>query len=354
MSDKYRYGIGIVGCGSIAAVHAEAVQGMDHADLVSVYSRNRKNAEILAEKHHVKACTDWDEFIHDERLDLVHVCTPSGTHLDYGRKAAEAGKHVVIEKPLEVNLERGKELIDICKQMNVQLAVVFQSRFIPATIKLQKIIRSGELGTIFQADASVKWYRDQAYYDSAAWRGTKQLDGGGVLINQAIHTLDLLQWIAGPVESVFARTGTFSHSGIEGEDTAVAVLQYRGGALGTISASTSVIPAQNRRIEIHGSRGTALLDGDDLLLTNQENNRNAPLIANTNSAPGSSTPMGGFSVLPHRKQFETIIKAISTGAIPPVSGEEGLESVGLVQCIYESAKTSEAINLQSIMRQQLQ
>ncbi len=353
MSDKSRYGIGIVGCGSIAAVHADAIQGMNQADLVSVYSRNRENAEMLAAKYQAKACTDWDEFIQDKRLDLIQICTPCGTHLDYGRKAAQAGKHVVIEKPLEVTLERGKELIDICKQMKVQLAVVYQSRFLPATIKLREIIRSGELGTIFQADASVKWYRDQAYYDSAAWRGTKQLDGGGVLINQAIHTLDLLQWIAGPVESVFARTGTFTHSGIEGEDTAVAALQYQGGALGTISASTSVIPAQNRRIEIHGSKGTALLDGDDLVLTNQEN-RNAPLITGSNSATGSSAPMDDFSVLPHRMQFEAIIKAISTGAVPPVSGEEGLESVGLVQSIYESAKTSEAIDLQSFMRQKLQ
>jgi predicted dehydrogenase len=192
-----KYGIGIAGCGTIASMHAEAIRQLPNVELVSVFSRNLDKARRLGEKFNVAASNNWDEFIGDKRLNIVTVCTPNGTHLDYGHHIAEAGKHVIVEKPIEVTLERGKQLIEICEQHNVKLAVIFQNRFLSEVMRMKEAIDTGELGKVFLGDAYVKWHRTQAYYDSAKWRGTFELDGGGVLINQAIHTIDLLLWLLG-------------------------------------------------------------------------------------------------------------------------------------------------------------
>jgi UDP-N-acetyl-2-amino-2-deoxyglucuronate dehydrogenase len=338
-------GIGIVGCGAVSGVHAEAISKAEGAALTSVYSRTPEKAEALGRRFGVPGFADWDSFIRDGRLQAVSICTPNGTHLDYARLAAEAGKHVIVEKPIETTAARGKALIDACRRNRVRLAVVFQNRFLPGVAAMKRTIDSGTLGKVFLVDISVKWFRDRAYYAGAAWRGTFALDGGGVLINQAIHTLDLAQVLAGPIRSVFGQTGTFTHPGVEGEDTAVAALRFESGALGSLAASTSVNPPEDRRIAVHGENGTAVLSGDSFFRPGEGN-------ARPESTPGGgkASPLADFSSEPHRMQFEAVVRAICRGEEPPVSGEEALRSLAVVLSIYESARTGRPVDVDDFIK----
>ena len=340
--------IEIVGCGTMAGVQAEAIQKSENAELHSLYSRTEKNVIKCGEKYGVKWNTDLDKFISDSNLDIVSICAPNGNHLDYGEKAAEAGKHVIVEKPIEVTLKRANTLIEKCKKNNVQLAVIYQSRFMPEIEKLKKQIEQNEIGDIFMGDAYIKWYRNQEYYDSGAWRGTFELDGGGVLINQGIHTIDLLQWLMGDVETIYGKVGTFTHENLEGEDNAVAVIKYKSGAIGVIEGSTSVQPAQSRRIELHGKNGSATIDNNDVKtsISGEQQKEDKKV-----EATGSSSPLGGFSIEPHKKQFEAIVNAINTNSTPPVSGEDSLKSLAIVLAIYESSKLNTEINLDEFINE---
>ena len=341
---KKKLKIGIVGCGVIADIHAQAIKQSENAELHSVYSRTENNVKKCGEKYGISWFTDWDKFISDKELDIVSICTPNGNHLEYGEKAAKAGKHVVVEKPIEVTLERAKKLIAVCEENNVKLAVIYQSRFVPEIEKLKKQIEQNVIGKIFMGDAYIKWFRNQEYYNSGVWRATFKLDGGGALINQAIHTIDLLQWFMGDVETVYGKIGTFTHDGIEGEDTAVAVIKYKSGAIGVIEGSTSVQPAQSRRIELHGSKGTVILNDNDVRILTETSDDNAKETIEKKSS-GASSPLAGFSIEPHKNQFESIVNAINKNIAPPVSGEESLKSLGIVLAIYESSKLNIQIKL---------
>jgi len=330
--------IGIVGIGTIADIHAQALQESDNLVLFSVYSRSEKNARSLGEKRNVRWYTDWDKFISDPEMDAVSVCTPSGNHLDYGELAARAGKHVIIEKPIEVTLDRAKRLIHVCEENSVDLAVIYQSRFVPEIQALKSKLDEQVIGKLFMGDARIKWFRGQDYYDSGAWRGTLELDGGGVLINQAIHTIDLLQWFMGDVESIYGNTGTLTHERLEGEDNAVAAIKFKSGAFAVIQGSTSIQPAQARCIELHGENGTITLDGDDatILIAGSDQSEQGK----KGTASGASSPLAGFSPDPHRFQFEAIADAIGKRLEPPVSGKDSLKSLAIVQAIYESSKSN--------------
>ncbi|MBC8180962.1 Gfo/Idh/MocA family oxidoreductase [candidate division KSB1 bacterium] len=347
MSDKNKLGIGIVGCGAISDIHARAILESDKIDLISVYSRNLKNAKRVGEQYGVSYSNDWDIFVNDESLDIVSICTPSGNHLDYGELAAEAGKHVVVEKPIDVTVERGKQLIDVCKKNSVKLAVIFQSRFLDSAIQIKDAIDSRKLGKIFHGSAYIKWFRSQEYYDSGEWRGTLALDGGGVLINQAIHTIDLLQWMMGDVETVYGHTGIFTHKNIEGEDNAAAVLKFKNGALGIIEGSTSVLPAMDRRIEIHGKKGTAILTGDNVSISIGESDKNQDEAEAKGS--GAASPLAGFSIVPHQKQFEAIVEAIQNNEKPPVTGKDSLKSLAIVEAVYKSSKTGLVVKMADLL-----
>ena len=340
-----QFNIGIVGVGNIADIHAQALIESSNGSLVSVYSRNENNVKNFAKKYKVTAFTNWDEFISDINLDCVSICTPNGTHLDYGEKAAKANKHIIVEKPIEVSLKRAKKLISVCKENHVGLAVIYQNRFISEIINLKEQLDKNVLGKLFMGDAYIKWFRSQEYYDSGAWRGTIELDGGGVLINQGIHTVDLLQWLMGDVKSVYAQAGTFTHK-LEGEDNVVATLSFKNGEIGVIQASSSVQPAQPRRIEIHGEKGTAKINGDEvnLSIAGKDEDNEQDDKKNLQSA-GASSPLAGFSVEPHKKQFEAIVEAINKNNEPPVSGIESLKSLAIVKAIYESSKTNIIINM---------
>jgi predicted dehydrogenase len=336
-------GIGIIGCGVIADIHAQAINQLTNGQLIAVYSRNIDNARKFSEKYTIDFHTDWDSFIQNERIDLVSICTPSGTHLDVGLKAAKAGKDVIVEKPIDVTVERGRKLVEFCADSGVYLAVIFQNRYLKSVIEAKELIVRGEIGEIFHADAHIKWFRSQEYYDSAAWRGTFALDGGGVLINQAIHSIDLLRYLVGDVDYIFGQTGIYTHTGIEGEDDAAATLRFKNGAIGTIVASTSMAPARSRLVEIHGKTGTLVLDGDELFIDGEPVNGNNAV--KRKKSVGADSPLQGFSPEPHRRQFEEIIDHINREMQPNVSGKDSLKTLAIVQAIYESAESMMPIRL---------
>ncbi len=345
---KQKIKIGIVGCGTIADIHAQAIRQSENAELHSVFSRNSKNTKKCGEKYNVKWFTNWESFISDSELDAVSICTPSGNHLDYGEKAAEAGKHVIVEKPIEVTLTRATSLIEKCKTAGVKLAVIYQSRFTREMEELKNQLTNKKIGRVFMADATIKWFRNQEYYDGGVWRGTFKLDGGGVLINQAIHTIDLLQWFLGDVDTVYGKIGTFTHTNIEGEDNAVAVLRFKNGALATIQASTSVVPAQPRKINLHGEKGTVeIIDNDVKFFVEGESQMEIPEIEKQSS--GADSPLAGFSIEPHKKQFEAIVEAINLNQEPPVSGSDSLKSLAIVLAVYKSAKTNTEIKMDDFL-----
>ncbi len=349
MSNKLK--IGIVGLGNIADIHAQAIKETSNAELISAYSSSEDKAGAFADKYSINGFSDWDKFINDPNLDAVSICTPNGTHLDFGEKAAKAGKHVIVEKPIEVTLERARKLIDVCRENDVQLAVIYQTRFMDKIGELKHFIDNGSLGKPVMGDAYVKWYRSQEYYDSGAWRGTIALDGGGVLINQAIHTVDLLQWLMGDVDTVFGQTGTFTHD-LEGEDNAVAALRFKNGAIGVIEASTSVQPAQARKLEIHGEKGTIVIEDDDVKIL-LEGGNSADISDSSEEkkeSSGASSPLGGFSIIPHKNQFEAIADAIEKNETPLVSGEESLKSLAIVLAVYESARTGKNVKFDDFIK----
>lgn len=227
---------GIIGLGMIAEFHARAIAAMEEAVLVACFSRDQAKAEAFCATHGGTAYSDLDAFLAHDGLELVTICTPSGAHLEPTLAAAAAGKHVVCEKPLEVTTARVDEMIEACAHAGTMLTGIFPRRFNPATALLKQAVAEGRFGTINLADVYVKWWRTQEYYDSGAWRGTWALDGGGALMNQSIHTIDLLIHIMGDVKSVRAETRLLAHDGIEVEDTAVALLEFESGALGVLQA----------------------------------------------------------------------------------------------------------------------
>src|SRR6059058_2733784 len=261
MTSKLRFGI--IGCGVIGHIHAEAIATLPDAQLVAVVDTVLKPTQELMEEFHVTHYGNLQEMLAREQLDVVDVCTPSGMHGEHACQVMRAGVNVIVEKPMEVSRAAIEEMLRVQQETGVKLAVISQHRFDPDTIKVHDLVEAQAFGRLVQGLALVPWWRSQAYYDSGAWRGTWELDGGGVLMNQSIHSIDLLQWLMGPVKSVFGFTGTLTHR-METEDVAVAVLRFANGALGTVAATTSAYPGVTTRIEIFGDKGSAIIENDRL------------------------------------------------------------------------------------------
>lgn len=347
-----QHGFGIIGCGMIAEFHTQAINDIENARVVAAYSRSRQNAEkIVGMAGH--SCTiydDLDKMLAHPGLDVVCICTPSGAHMEPAVKAARAGKHVVVEKPLEITLPRCDAIIDACDTAGVRLCTIFPSRFGSANMRLKEAIDLGRFGRLTLGDTYVKWWRTQEYYDSGGWRGTWALDGGGALMNQAIHNVDLISWLMGDVASVVAQAATLAHERIEVEDTAVACLQFRSGALGVIEAATSAYPGLLKRTEIHGDRGSARVEQDDVTLWEfqekvpSDNEILAGIAGHSGFKAGASDPRG-ITHIGHRDQLADFLHAIDTHSTPLVDGREGRKSVEIIRAIYRSAKTGSMVKL---------
>ncbi|MGH9766158.1 MAG: Gfo/Idh/MocA family protein [Blastocatellia bacterium] len=335
-------GFGVAGCGMIGKVQAEAIASIPGARLLAVCARDEKRVAEFAAKFGATGYTDYDRFLDHPGLRIVNVCTPNGLHAEQGIAAARAGKHVLVEKPIETTLEKADALIEACDGAGVKLGVIFQSRFLPAAQKIKRAVDEGRLGRLMIGDAYVKWYRAPEYY-AGSWHGTMALDGGGALINQAIHTVDLLRWMLGPVDTAFAMKGALRYPQIEAEDTLVASLRFQNGALGVIEAATSAKPGFKRRLEISGERGTVILDGDAISRWELDGESQAA-VEGEQITDGSANP-AAISNEGHRRQIEDMMRAVIENRAPMVDGKEGRKSLEVVAALYESAVSGQAVKV---------
>ncbi|MFH0964673.1 MAG: Gfo/Idh/MocA family oxidoreductase [Planctomycetota bacterium] len=347
-----KFGFGIIGCGMIADFHARAIAEIPNARLVAACSRSRENAQKVAEKRGAQWTTDLKDLLSRGDLDVVTICTPSGAHQEYALAAVRARKHVIVEKPLEITLERCDAIIEAARDAGVKLATVFPSRFSDSARTMFRAVDEQKFGRLSLCDAYVKWWRTQKYYDSGGWRGTWKLDGGGALMNQSIHAIDLLQWLAGPVQSVSANIATLCHERIEVEDTAVASLVFASGALGTIVGSTAAFPGHLKRIELSGDKGSAILEDEDIVCWKFETESLDDARIRKEFEAKRSSEGGGGAADPstinyenHRRQFVDFLRAIELDAEPLVNGEEGRKSVEIILAIYRSSREGCRVDL---------
>jgi UDP-N-acetyl-2-amino-2-deoxyglucuronate dehydrogenase len=343
--------VGVVGCGAIHTTQCEAFQKIEGAKLTAVYDVVPERAAKAADRFSTVAAKSLADFLN--RVDAVSVCVPSGLHAKVAVKAAKAGKHVVSEKPIDVTFSQAESMVRACREAGVKLAVISQHRFAKDMRRMREAAQNGDFGRLVQGDMYNKWYRTQAYYDSGDWRGTWKLDGGGCLMNQGIHYVDMLQWIMGGVKSVRALIRTATHD-IEVEDTAIALLEYKNGAVGVIQGSTSIYPGLSERIEIHGDCGSAIIEGDKIKLwkvdpnapkdpspygggvmqqpTPKESLVGEPL---DNSGANDPTALWGEQ---HRLQLEDFVRAIEDDREPFITGEDALEPLKIILAIYRSGR----------------
>lgn len=343
-------GFGIIGCGMIANFHAKAIADIRGAKLVACYDTFAASADRLSGQTGCKAYHDLDKMLADPAVDVVTICTPSGAHLEPAIAAAEAGKHVIVEKPLEITLARCDKIIKACEQAGVTLATIFPSRFHESSQLIKQAIDKGRFGRLTIGDAYVKWYRTQAYYDSGAWRGTWKFDGGGALMNQAIHSVDLLTWLMGPVTEITAHTALLAHERIEVEDVAMATLRFASGALGVLEATTAAFPGALKRIEIHGSAGSAVLQEEDIAMWEfaQPTKADAALAermrGKTKTGGGAADPTA-IGHHGHMLLFKDVLSAIKKGTRPLIDGHEGRRSVEIILGVYKAAETGKVLQL---------
>jgi predicted dehydrogenase len=362
-----RLKFGLVGCGAIGPTHAASLRQLaDVADLVAVADLVPERAKKIADQFGVKKIYKTGaELIADGEVEAVSFCTPSGMHADQAVKAMKAGKHVVVEKPMDVSLAACDRMISAERETGKKLAIISQHRFDHASIFVRDAIQKGKLGKLVLVDMSVKWYRTQQYYDSGDWRGTWAMDGGGALMNQGVHTVDLLQWLAGPIESLRAHIVTGAHERIEVEDTAVASLKFKNGAIGTLTASTACYSGQPARIDIYGTAGSAIIEGDRLKyfnlkdgtqVTAEEASHHARSVASGGTASvkdqgatrlgsDASKDPGAVWGDAHTAQLRDFIHAINTGGRPLIHGAEGRKPVEIILAVYESAKRGKEVTL---------
>jgi predicted dehydrogenase len=339
-------GFGIVGAGTISSFHAQAISQLSGGRLVGVASRSREKAKALAEKHGVMATTELAELLARDDLHVVCVTTPSGAHLEPALAAIRAGKHVVIEKPIEITPERVDQILSQADRMGVRIAPIFQGRFGDGARTVKAALDAGRLGRLVLASAYVKWHRAPHYY--AGYRGSLALDGGGAVINQAIHGLDLLQWFAGLPTEVFAWKTRRVHTGIEAEDTAAAAFKYPGGALGAFEASTALWPGWSRRIELCGEHGSISLEDDRIARWEFREELAADVAiraAQSNALGSGASDPKAISTEGHRRQLQDLVDALRADRVPALDGREGRKAVALVNAIYASADSGLAVSL---------
>ena len=351
----------LVGCGVIAPTHARALRQLaGRAELVACSDVVPSRATALAEEFGLEA-VDYHDALADPTIDAVVVCTPNGRHTEVGVAALRAGKHVMVEKPMEITVEACDRLLDAQRDSGAFLGVISQHRFDPAAQLVKEAVDAGDLGRLVVADCRVPWFRTQEYYDSGDWRGTWSVDGGGALMNQGVHTLDLLLWTCGPVRTVQAQVATVAHERIEVEDVVCATVVLANGALATVMASTSAYPGFPARLTVHGTTGSAVIDGDRLVTLSVAGRQtvggegaNAHALqvatggtraATTAVDESSAAEVGGWGEA-HRRQLLEFIDAVEHGRSPLVDGLDGRRAVELIRAIYASAQTGELIALQ--------
>ncbi len=335
----------ILGGGNIASVHAQAIDEVEGARLTLVADAGSGRGRELAERYGARYTGDAQAAIADPEVDAVVVTTPSGLHAEAVVAAAERGKHALVEKPLDIRLDRCDAMIEAARAGGTVLAGVFQNRFAPGVARVREAVQAGRLGRLVLANAAVPWHRPETYYAGDGWRGTWRLDGGGALMNQGIHTVDLLQHLAGPLAGLSASTATRVHA-IEVEDTAVASLRFVGGALGTLHATTASWPGTPARVELYGEKGTVVLEDGRIAMWRvagaDPDEERAVLELDAGGGSGSADPMA-IGIERHRLQMRDFVAAVQGGHAPAVPGPEARRAVEIVLAVYASARSGEAV-----------
>ncbi|HEY4225632.1 MAG TPA: Gfo/Idh/MocA family oxidoreductase [Pseudolysinimonas sp.] len=337
--------VAIVGCGMIGLTHARAIARHSGLAIAALVDPVPGAASVLGERVVTElglaAPTEFlnlPEALAAGPIDLVVICTPSGLHVQLAEEALAAGAHVVIEKPLDVSMPRARRLLELSREAEgrgLVVSVISQHRFDPSSVAVARAAHSGEFGRIVSGVALIDWWRSQDYYDSGTWRGTWELDGGGAVMNQGVHTVDLLVWFLGRPVEIFAQTALLAHERIEVEDVAVATVRFESGALGIIHATTAAYPGLSARVQVHGDRGSAIIDGDLLLFFGD-------------SAVPPVTPAADAFVTGHVRQYENIVEAIRLGRRPGVTVEDAFTSLAVVRAIYLSATLGRPVGFDEV------
>ncbi len=360
MSERFR--VALVGCGFIGRVHAQAMARVDGLEVVALVDPDERAAATLAElieseldRARPAIAATLGEAVAATSPDLVVICTPSGTHLDLATEAVESGAHVLIEKPLDVSVAHARRfrlLSETAVTRGQVIAVVSQHRFDPAAVVVAEATRTGGFGRLTSGLASVAWWRDQAYYDSGSWRGTWALDGGGAVMNQSVHAVDLLLHFLGTPVEVFAHTALLAHERIEVEDVAVATLRFASGALGVLHATTAAAPGLTMRVQVHGTEGSAVIDDDRLEFFASarlgEGDVSASLVAPSQLRRNPPDPDAFLQG--HVRQYLDLVDALRTGRPPGVTVDQALLALAVVHSVYLSATLGRPVLVDEVLR----
>ncbi|MFC1765353.1 Gfo/Idh/MocA family protein [Planctomycetota bacterium] len=354
--DKLR--TGIVGCGKVTDLHAQALLKAAHAEFRALCSRSASRGQEFAARYEVKAYTDVEQMVSEEALDVVIVCTPHPFHLEPTQHAAALGAHVLVEKPLASSLAHCDAMIELCRVSNVKLGMISQRRFYPPCLRMKKAIEDGKIGTPVLGTATLLGWRDQAYYEEDAWRGTWEDEGGGVLVNQAPHQLDLLQWYMGPIAELFGYWDNLNHPYIEVDDTAVAVIRFQNGGLGNLILSNSQNPALYGKVLVHGSNGASVgvqTDGGAMFIAGISEIEEAPINDHW-TIPGEMEQLAKWQaedtklfnrvtamVHYHQLQIEDFLAAVLADRDPYVTGAEGRKTVEIFTALYRSQRDGKPV-----------
>ncbi|MGI6201006.1 MAG: Gfo/Idh/MocA family protein [Christensenellales bacterium] len=334
----------IIGLGAIGPTHAKSLAQIDNAELVAVCDLIPERAQKIADQYGCKVYTDCDAMLDSEQIDLLHVCLPSGLHAEYGLKAAARGVNVLTEKPIDVSLEHADALIAGCRQAGVKLSVISQHRFDDAMIQAHQALVDGRFGQLNFGGSYTKWFRDQKYYDSGDWRGTWELDGGGALMNQSVHYVDMLQYMMGEVEEVTAYCATRAHVRIEVEDIAAAIIKFKSGAVGMLEGNTTAYPGFHTRLDVYGTDGSVIIENDQIREWKFRDEIDAPKqVAQKEGPAGASSAAIGESS--HVRQIQDVVNAILEDREPAITGEMARAPLAIILAVYESARTGKAVKL---------
>ncbi|MEM7252667.1 MAG: Gfo/Idh/MocA family oxidoreductase [Pseudomonadota bacterium] len=342
-------GFGVIGGGMIAPIHIAAIAKLDGAELRGAMDNGSGRAEQMAPGLDHRGSDDLRKFLARDDIDVVCIATPSGSHADIAIQAANAGKHCIVEKPIDISLERIDRMIAAHEASGTRLGGIFNTRYAPSAALIKDAVEAGRFGQLTFASAMGPWWRDQSYYDDSDWKGTWRLDGGGALMNQGIHSIDLLQWFVDePVVSVNGRIATLAHQNMETEDTGAATLTFANGALGNIACTTSMWPGHFRTISIAGSDGTAVLADNALLFwqfreeTSADDDIRRDMLQIPGQGVGASDPAAGVDEAGHHAVFREFLDALNAGVEPRINGAESRKAVSLILAIYESSQKNGA------------
>ena len=342
---KDTIGFGIIGCGVIAPFHAKSIIAAEGAELVACCDVVEDKAKAFAEEYGIKnTYRDLDEMLKRDDIQAVCICTPSGLHADNGIASAQAGKHIMCEKPLDVTLEAIDNFIAASDEYNVKLGGIFQRRTYPVSNMVRDAVRGGKLGKLVVGDCYQKLFRSHEYYASGDWRASWALDGGGALMNQGVHGIDLILWMMGGVKRVSAFTRHLVRN-IVVEDTAVAILEYENGALGVIEGTTSITPGERTRFEVHGDNGTIILEETDIKKWHTVDGTDVPELPTVDTGGGGVSDPAAIGAGGHMMLIQDLVNAIKEDREPMIPGREARKAVELILAIYESERTGQTIEL---------